>query len=320
MNLQQLRYVKALVDKGSFVAAASCCSVTQPTLSNGLAQLENELGHRLFRRTTRSVKLTPYGERLLPTILEILSLFERLKQLSKDGGADTTTLQVGISPLVGVRRAAKILARFRAKYPSVDVVFRESNLDGLCNSLNRGAFDLVIAPCNADLHLAADCVCLSIEMDPLLFLPKAGERSKWRDVESVALSDIAGETFVLMPDNCGLTRVTARLFDESRLELKRYAGEASAYAAIQEFAEAGVAAGILPVSKFQEQDELAIPIVQDGRPVALEYFVLGKPSTIPQELFRQLWDSLLEVKSALKRKSPAEEFAELMGLGFQLNN
>ena len=153
MNFQQLRYVKALVDRGSFVAAASCCAVTQPTLSNGLAQLEAELGHRLFRRTTRTVKLTPDGEQLLPTILEILSLYERLKELSK-ANPTSTALQVGISPLVGIKRAGSILSRFRDKHPSVEVVFREFTLDDLCALLN-GVIDVVIAQYDVELAFAS---------------------------------------------------------------------------------------------------------------------------------------------------------------------
>ena len=108
MNLHQLRYVKALVDKGSFVAAANSCDVRQPTLSNGIAQLELELGHRLFLRTTRSVELTPHGEQLLPTILEILSLSERLKSsVIVDAEVSPAALQVRTAQQVRVQRTVK---------------------------------------------------------------------------------------------------------------------------------------------------------------------------------------------------------------------
>jgi DNA-binding transcriptional LysR family regulator len=307
MNLQQLRYVKALVDRGSFVAAASCCAVTQPTLSNGLAQLEAELGHRLFRRTTRTVKLTPYGEQLLPTILEILSLYERLKELSK-ANPTSTALQVGISPLVGIKRAGSILSRFRDKHPSVEVVFRESTLDDLCALLNRGVIDVVIAQYDVELAFASDCVSFSLEQDPLVFLPKFDERAKWHRVESVSPNEIASETFVLAPPCCGLSRIATKLFENNRLELKRYPAEASGYTAVKEFAEAGLACGILPISKLREYEGPAIPIVQHGHPVTIEYFVFGRPSTISSELFLQLWNSLLEVKASLTR--PPEKLAE----------
>lgn len=68
MNLNQLRYAKTVADTGSFTLAAEQCYVTQPTLSNGIAQLEQELGDKIFKRTTRTVSLTPFGEHIMPYI------------------------------------------------------------------------------------------------------------------------------------------------------------------------------------------------------------------------------------------------------------
>ena len=73
MNPQQLRYVRALAETKSFVRAAEQCAVTQPTLSNGIAQLEQEFGQRLFDRTTRVVGLTDFGRHLLPSVLDVLN-------------------------------------------------------------------------------------------------------------------------------------------------------------------------------------------------------------------------------------------------------
>src|SRR3954466_16267188 len=73
MNLQQLRYVRALAQTTSFVRAAEQCGVTQPTLSNGVAQLEDELGQRLFFCTTRAVRLTDFGRHVLPGLLDVLN-------------------------------------------------------------------------------------------------------------------------------------------------------------------------------------------------------------------------------------------------------
>ncbi|WP_181337335.1 LysR family transcriptional regulator [Hyphomicrobium methylovorum] len=301
MNLQQLRYVKALVDNGSFVAAAARCAVTQPTLSNGLAQLEAEFGHRLFRRTTRTMNLTPYGKQLLPTILEILSLFEDLKVLSKSHHVrDAVSLQVGVSPIVGIARASKIIAPLRTSHPAVDIIFREVDLDSLVKFIGRGLIDIAIAPHDGDLQASGDVTWPSMDQDPLVFLPKTDDCAKWRGTTSVSIEDIASEAFVLVPDSCGLTRQITKLFDAKNLELKRYAGEASSYSAIQEFASLSLACGILPASKLSGFNQVAIPLVQKGRPVALEYFVVGKPSTISPQLFSQLWSNLTEESDALK--------------------
>ena len=74
MNFSQLQFVKATAELKSFTRAAQFCHVTQPTLSNGVSKLEEELGEKIFVRTTRMVALTSFGEMLLPTIASILSL------------------------------------------------------------------------------------------------------------------------------------------------------------------------------------------------------------------------------------------------------
>jgi DNA-binding transcriptional LysR family regulator len=84
MNLQQLRYVQALAEERSFLAAAAAarCEVTQPALSHGIARLEVRLGKRIFERTTRSVSLTAYGKLILPSIIDALNAFERIRDLA----------------------------------------------------------------------------------------------------------------------------------------------------------------------------------------------------------------------------------------------
>jgi len=83
MNLSQLKYVKAVAETSSFSRASEKSFVTQPSLSNAIAQLEEELGDRLFFRTTHSVSLTPFGERMLPLVTAVLDDRLRSRQLPK---------------------------------------------------------------------------------------------------------------------------------------------------------------------------------------------------------------------------------------------
>lgn len=305
MNLQQLRYVKAVVEEGSFVAAANRCVVTQPTLSNGVAQLEMELGNRLFRRTTRSVRLTPYGEQLLPYISEVLRAFDELTMMSKATTSKASTIQVGFSPIVGIRRTEQILSRFRSKHPDVEVVYRESNFRDLHDLLRRRQADLIICPYETSIAMEADFVRLALESDPLVFVPRAATRDQWSEHESVSPADIADESFVLVPDGCGLTCATRRVFDSNKLSLRRYSGEASSYGAMLEWANLDLASGILPLSKVDAETTPYVPLMQNGHPIVIDYYALGKPSTISPHLFSQLWDSLLEAKMVL-RSTPSE--------------
>jgi len=55
MNINHLKYIKAVSELNNFSVAALACNVTQSTLSNGVSRLEEELGRKIFERSTRSV-------------------------------------------------------------------------------------------------------------------------------------------------------------------------------------------------------------------------------------------------------------------------
>lgn len=80
MQLQNLRYFVALARIRHFAGAASACGVSQPTLSAGLAALEQELGKRLVERDRRFIGLTEHGEAILPWAEQALGAVRGLTQ------------------------------------------------------------------------------------------------------------------------------------------------------------------------------------------------------------------------------------------------
>ena len=65
MNIQQLRYIVAIDRFRNFAKAADACGISQPTLSAMLVKLEEELDVRLFERSTKMVKTTAAGEKIV---------------------------------------------------------------------------------------------------------------------------------------------------------------------------------------------------------------------------------------------------------------
>ncbi|MFX9061817.1 LysR substrate-binding domain-containing protein, partial [Acinetobacter baumannii] len=65
---------------------------------------------------------------------------------------------------------------------------------------------------------------------------------------SVQLKDIADETYVMVPDACGLSRATRALFRSQRRKLQEYSGEAMSYQVLEEWAALGIGSAILPKS------------------------------------------------------------------------
>ena len=75
MELRQLEYFMITCEKGSFNQAAECLYTTQPNVSKVISSLEKELGRPLFERSSRGIRITPYGEtvRNMPRIFSTMS-------------------------------------------------------------------------------------------------------------------------------------------------------------------------------------------------------------------------------------------------------
>lgn len=120
MELRVLRYFLTVVQEQSITKAAEALHITQPTLSRQLAQLEEEVGARLFLRGTRKITLTAEGaflQRRAEELLELADSTERELLRSKEQTAGTVT--VGCGELASVRVLAELFRGFRALYPQV---------------------------------------------------------------------------------------------------------------------------------------------------------------------------------------------------------
>ena len=79
--------------------------------------------------------------------------------------------------------------------------------------------------------------------------------------QAVALKDIADETYVMVPDACGLARATRALFRSHRRKLHEYSGEAMSYQVLEQWAGLGIGAAIMPRSKLSGHAKGAMRIL-----------------------------------------------------------
>ena len=268
MNLTQLRYVRAVAETGSFTQAAEQCHVTQPTLSNGIAQLELELGERFFTRTTRAVAPTPFGERLLPLIVKVLEaqaeLIREAESFARPGRA---AVRIGTSPLVRSGWLAPVLEEFHKEHPGVEVILHEQNMDDLYRMLDEGLLDFVFGVAG---NRRQSWAAAPLYREPLYFIARGGSELAGRDL--VKFEDIVDETFVMVPNVCGLAKATRALFRSRRKKLQEYPGEALSYQVLEEWAALGLGAAILPKSKLQSAESKAALLTdKSGETLLLDF-------------------------------------------------
>jgi DNA-binding transcriptional LysR family regulator len=142
VELRLWRQFTAVAEELHFGRAASRLNMTQPPLTQGIAQLERLLGVRLFDRTKRSVQLTPAGASLLPEARELLARALTLPAHAKAAAqGEMGRLRLGFVSTVGFSFLPQWVRAFRASYPRVEFDLIEATGDVQLQSLERGDID-----------------------------------------------------------------------------------------------------------------------------------------------------------------------------------
>jgi len=124
MQLRFLDYFVALAHARHFARAAEACNVAQPTLSSGIAALEEQLGKRLIVRDRRFMGLTPEGHALLPWAQRLLADYDGLRHAVADGsGPLRGELRLGAIP-ASMPSVGHLVRAITAAYPHVTASVR----------------------------------------------------------------------------------------------------------------------------------------------------------------------------------------------------
>lgn len=146
MEMNQLRYAVAVARAGNFTRAAEQCRVSQPSLSQQIQKLEDELGERIFDRLKRETKLTTYGEVFIRRAVRILEEAElALREASDARSLLSGTLTVGVLPTIAPYLLPDTISAFVQKYPGVEIVVQEDTTAQLLRYLTTYEIDFAIA-------------------------------------------------------------------------------------------------------------------------------------------------------------------------------
>src|SRR4051812_41661256 len=136
MEMNQLRYVVALARTGNFSRAAEQCNVSQPSLSQQIQKLEDELGERLFDRMKRQTKLTSHGEAFFRRAIVILEEAElAVREASEAKSLISGTCTIGVLPTIAPYFLPETIVLFARKYPGVEIVVQEDTTAQLLKQL-----------------------------------------------------------------------------------------------------------------------------------------------------------------------------------------
>lgn len=197
----QLRQFLAVVDTGSFTRAAHALNLAQASLSGGIAELERQLGTRLFVRERRRIGLTPAANALLPIARSIERDFHEAESRVGNLPVPARPLRVGVLESVPTRWLEETIAAYAGPEP---LEFTEGGERELQAALSTGSLDLALT------LVAEDHPARLLEEDYCLALP-AGHALA--GAASVLPEAVAGET-MMARRSCEILAETSRFFTE----------------------------------------------------------------------------------------------------------
>lgn len=244
MELRQLRYFAVLAEELNFTRAAARLHISQPPLSLQIAQLERELGIRLFDRNNRRVVLTEAGKAFLNDVRITLGRLADATLRARDVGQGLAgRIEIGLSGSHFLGPVPTLIARYTKQYPQVSVLLNEMNPAAQLEALRGHRIDVSISRTKVD-----DEVLKSMPLwpDPVVAaLPRAHALAGRK---RLALPDLAGEAFVVLrQETSGFARALAQACAQAGVSLRvtQTVAEVPAQVAL---VEAGLGVALVPRS------------------------------------------------------------------------
>lgn len=143
MEIRVLRYFLMTAREENITRAAELLHITQPTLSRQLMQLEEELGTKLFERSSHSIRLTEDGMLLRRRAQELVQLADSVEKEFRHSKEEMSgTISIGSGETGSMQELAEIIRDFQEKYPLVQYDLYTATADEIKERLDKGLLDI----------------------------------------------------------------------------------------------------------------------------------------------------------------------------------
>jgi LysR family transcriptional regulator, hydrogen peroxide-inducible genes activator len=284
MELGQLRYFCAVVDAGGFSRAAQRIHVSQPSLSQGIRKLEDELGARLFDRLGRTVRLTVLGRAFLPRARGVLREIESARGDVQERKASVSgAICVGVIPTIAPYFLPPSLAAFSRKHPQARVTVVEEITPLLVERLRAGAMDVAIVALPLPIR-SHEFEIVPLRKERLYaVLPERhalGRRTK------MSMEDLRDEPFLLLRDGHCFRETAIAACKRAHLN-PQIIFESGQFSSILSMVSAGFGVSIIPEMALEKRPGCRfVPLADDRAARTIGAVTLkGKSITRLQQAF-----------------------------------
>ena len=222
MNQRDLQYFKCIAETKSVSKAAKELFIAQPSLSQALKKIEDEIGTPLFIRHHRGMDLTLAGEKYYLAAKEILNIYDDFKsEVSYINNLKKGRLTIGTVSFLGSYILPRILPEFIKKYPNIEIYLEEDLTAPLEKLIIDANVDLAI------LHVHLKNIKNSIDYeklykDPFVLLAKKNHKIKDLAVFNkniskyeIDLKSLKDEKFIVLNKDQGIRKISEILWNEA---------------------------------------------------------------------------------------------------------
>jgi len=268
LNVNRLRILIEVANRGSFSAAAEALSYTQSAVSQQIAALEAETGVTLLERLPRGVRLTPAGE-VLRTYAEgiVARLHAAEAEMAAIAGLRGGQLRMASFPTAGATLMPLAIAIFRAQHPEVELTLAEGEPEEMAPRLSAGEFDiaLLFEFAGTSPSLGSDLSRLELFEDPMfLALPADHPLARRR---TLRLENLRAEAWIQTSASSPCARHVVRSCHAAGFE-PIVSFESDDYQTVQGLVAAGVGVALIPkLALSGARDDIAIRALSPSSPV-----------------------------------------------------
>jgi DNA-binding transcriptional LysR family regulator len=288
--LAQIESFLEVARSGSVTKAAESLSISQPTLTERIHSLEDELGAPLFHRTATGMRLTEAGNTFLPYAERTVDAAQGGARAVSDLGKGGGFLRLAVAPMVTFTVLPEAVRRLRERRPRLQVSIRTMPAEAVVDAVLRN---------DAALGIARDVRHPDLERTPLYaddLVVVVGATHHLAKERSVRLADLAGEEFVLFDRSYVFAELTSALFGAASVVPGGVVTVDNVGAAVR-MVRAGMGIGFVPRSGLFDQAEgLTVLSVAEAQAARLDVVALrrrdaGPPSESEQALLDLLRDT-----------------------------
>ena len=257
MEMHQIRYFLAVFESRNFTNAARFCHVSQPSLTQAIKKLEEEVGGELFHRERNAVRPTHLGSLLRPRLEQIHSETQAaLTDAQHFLKLEKTPLKLGVLNSIGPPFITRFFNNFRQRYPGIEIEIMTGQHDELLLGLQRGEIDVAITNPQEE-ELEENFRAFPLYQERYLVGLPAGHRLGRK--KNIRLADLHREPYVDRL-SCELRDMVMAVCGSRKIELyATYRCQREDW--VQEMVRSGIGFAFLPEHSIVMEGFLCRPLV-----------------------------------------------------------